>query len=376
MTMEDRDLLENDAAPRLKAGIVVASILGFWLFYVVIVTLRASVLDFPAQAELAQRRAVVTAVGIAITGLLWLVLRTADRKPLGVRILATLVAALPCAVAIATTNYYVFNVYDAASIFDEMQRQKMEAPGHMYQEIAEVSISRYFFLVAWAALYLAMTYANDVRHSERIAAQYAKAAQEAELRALRYQVNPHFLFNTLNALSSLVMSGRNAEAEKMIMNLSTYFRSSLSDDPSADVSLRDEVALQRLYLDMESTRFRHRLSVRTDIPDTLSGAAVPGLILQPLVENAIKHGVARTSAPVTVSIAAREDNGHLVIDVENDGPGGDSPTAASSGHGIGLANVRDRLAARFGKAASAAARVRAGGGFIVSLTMPLVAYDG
>src|SRR5436853_603683 len=119
------------------------------------------------------------------------------------------------------------------------------------------------------------------------AARAERDAQAAQLKALRYQVNPHFLFNTLNSLSSLVMARRDEEAETMIVNLSTFFRSSLTLDPSEDVPLAQEIEFQRLYLDIEKSRFPKRLEVVVDVPPALRAARVPPLILQPLVENAI-----------------------------------------------------------------------------------------
>jgi two-component system, LytTR family, sensor kinase len=354
--------------PPLGAGIVVASILGFWLFYVVIVTLRATVMDFPSQGELAYRRAIVTVLGILVTVILWIIIRGFDRKSLMTRIIATVIAAIPCAVVIAVINYYFFNVFDAASLFDDESIRTGDAVAMAYQEVAELAISRYFFLIAWAALYLAMSYARDVRDSERRTALFAQAAQQAELRALRYQVNPHFLFNTLNALSSLVMSDRKHEAETMIMNLSAFFRTSLTGDPSADVTLGDEIALQKLYLEMEAVRFPNRLTTKIDLPDSLREAAVPGLILQPLVENAIKHGVAKTSQFVTLQIAASQLGDDLIVEIINDGVPTQAPTANELG--IGLTNVRDRLAARFGDKANISLLAPSTGGFCVRLVMP------
>jgi two-component system, LytTR family, sensor kinase len=360
--------------PTLSISAVLASILGFWLFYVIIVSLRASVMDFPAQGELAYRRAIVTLVGILVTIILWQVISLFDGKELPTRIVATIISAIPCAFAIALVNYYFFNVYDTSSLFDEAKMEHYQFGNFMIEEIAEVAISRYFFLVAWAALYLAMSYAHDLQVGERRTAIFAQAAQQAELRALRYQVNPHFLFNTLNSLSSLVMTDRKAEAEAMIINLSSFFRTSLSDDPSSDVTLAEEIALQRLYLDMEAVRFPDRLAFFVDVPEALEKAAVPGLILQPLVENAIKHGVARTTKSVTICITADEEGGRLILTVSNDGP---IQTAISSPHhGIGLANVRDRLAARFGEGAFLRTSAPVAGGFSVTLAMPLIANGG
>ncbi len=363
--------------PALGSGVVLSSILGFWLFYVVIVTLRASVLGLEQQGELAYRRVIVTALGIVVTVILWRIIALFDHRSLGARITAATLAAVPCSLAIAAINYYVFNVYDSASLFDDHELQHVSTEMHMMKEIAEVAISRYFFLVGWAALYLALCFANDVGESERRAGLFAKAAQEAELRALRYQVNPHFLFNTLNSLSALVMNDRKAEAEAMIMNLSHFFRSSLAGDPSADVALSDEVRLQKLYLEIESVRFPERLRTQIEIPRALSNAAVPGLILQPLVENAVKHGVSRTMTPVTITILGQAEGERLILTVADDAltgnaRGDDHP----DGEGIGLGNVRDRLAARFGDDASLAISRPTTGGFIAIINIPMVHHDG
>lgn len=365
----------QESAPGTARGsldnrIVLASIIGFWLFYVAIVTARAAILDFPMQGELLTRRLIVSGIGVLVTILLWQIVRLLDRRPLGTRIAAAMLFAVPAAVSLAAINYYFFNVYEPIDLLDE--KMPKDASGlHYLKEIAELSISRYFFLVAWSSFYLALTFAKDVGTSERRAAEFAQAAQHAELRALRYQVNPHFLFNTLNSLSSLVITGRSKEAEAMIMNLSTFFRSSLSGDPTADVPLEDEIALQRLYLDIEAVRFPKRLEVQIDLPDQLRDWPVPGLILQPIVENAIKHGVARSTGKVTISIHATEADDKLRISVSNDGAAGSTPDA--NGAGIGLANVRSRLAARFGNAAEMVIDRPDDAHFDVILTIPKAA---
>lgn len=359
--------------PAVRPIVAFYSIIGFWLFYTLIVTARAAVVDFPAQAELAQRRMVVTAVGIAVTWLLYLLLRQFDRQALWLRIATAFLASAPCAVIVALVNFYVFNVFDQASLFDETDMATRPEDLSMIAEVAELAIGRFFFFSAWAALYLALSYAGEVRHAERRAAQYARAAQAAELRSLRYQVNPHFLFNTLNSLSSLVMTERAADAEAMIMNLSTFYRTSLSGDPLDDVSLDDEVKLQRLYLDIEAVRFPERLKTRIDVPDDLLGACVPGLILQPLVENAIKYGVSRANRPVTIAITARAEQGQLVLTVADNGNAATAPDPESGG--IGLANVRDRLAARFGSEARVEWLAPDEGGFVARLTLPQI-YRG
>ena len=351
--------------------VAIYSILGFWLFYVVVVSLQVWLSGYEQQAELAQRRVAVTIFGIAATFILYLVLRRVDRMAFGTRIAVAFIGAVPCAIAIAVVNYYLFNIYRPEAIFQDPDMLKeMSARPWMVKSIAETAVSRYFFMSAWAALYLAISYANETREAERRVAAFAQAAKEAEIRALRYQVNPHFLFNTLNSLSSLVMSERTMEAEAMIMNLSTFYRTSLSGDPLDDVPLAEEVRLQRLYLAIEGVRFPDRLRTEIDVPDHLMNVCVPGLILQPLVENAIKYGVSGLNRPVVVAIRAESADGMLRLTVADDGKG--PADAASAGSGIGLANVRERLQARFGAAAGVEVEAPAGGGFVVTLTMPEV----
>jgi two-component system LytT family sensor kinase len=365
----------REARPAVRPIVAFYSIIGFWLFYTLIVTARSAVMHFSEQGEMAQRRMVVTAAGIAITWLLYLLLRRFDRQVLWVRIVTAFLGALPCSLILALFNYYIFNLYDPASLYDEADLAYLQqSSSAIWQELAELTISRYFFFAAWAALYLAISYAGEVRHAERRASQYARAAQQAELRSLRYQVNPHFLFNTLNSLSSLVMQGQAVAAEAMIMNLSTFYRTSLSGDPMDDVALEDEVRLQRLYLDIEAVRFPDRLRVKIDVPESVGRAMVPGMILQPLVENAIKYGVARAGRAVTIAITARSEHGQLVVTVADNGNAVEGD--GDHGSGIGLANVRDRLAARFGGDARIEWLAPDAGGFVVRLTLPEVYLAG
>ena len=234
----------------------------------------------------------------------------------------------------------------------KMQREKQ------WLQLADIALGRYFLLLAWAALYLALGYAEHARAAERREGEYRRAAKNAELRSLRYQVNPHFLFNTLNSLSALVLSGKTQAAETMIQTISTFYRRSLAGDPTSDVPLEEEIRLQRLYLEIEAVRFPSRLKVAYEIPEALENACVPGMILQPLVENSVKYGV----APV--------EHGRLVLTVADDGPGA-SLDAGVAGTGIGLQNVRDRLAARFGSEASVVSG-STGSGYATIIRIPLI----
>jgi len=233
---------------------------------------------------------------------------------------------------------------------------------------------RYFMMLAWCALYLALLTGEKARAAERREGAYRRAAKAAELRSLRYQVNPHFLFNTLNSLSALVLTGKTQAAEKMIQNLSTFYRRSLADDPTSEVPLREEFALQKLYLDIEGIRFPRRLRTVYELPAELEDAKVPGMILQPLIENSVKHAVASSSGAITITLAAREEYGRLVLSVSDDGQGNGAEEDSHAGHGIGLANVRERLEARFG----ADATIVSGpvpGGYSTQLRMPILRQE-
>src|SRR5690606_1139451 len=146
-----------------------------------------------------------------------------------------------------------------------------------------------------------------------------RTATAARLAALRYQLNPHFLFNTLNAISSLVVTRRNAEAEGMLSRLSDFLRATLADVSDSVVSLDAELATLQTYLEVEALRFADRLIIEVDCPAALRDANVPGFILQPLVENAIKYAVAPAKRPVTIQIIAKRQGDALVLQVNDDG---------------------------------------------------------
>ncbi|WP_395392546.1 histidine kinase [Novosphingobium sp. BL-8A] len=235
--------------------------------------------------------------------------------------------------------------------------------------VADYAFTRYFLVLAWAALYFALAKAEEARVAERREGEHRRAAAAAELRSLRYQVNPHFLFNTLNSLSALVMTGKQDDAETMIQTLSTFYRRTLSGDPTSDLKLVDEIELQKLYFEIEAVRFPNRLVSTIDIDDAVSNAMVPGMILQPLVENSVKYAVAATQRPVTIAIRAHRVDDMLELSVTDDGPG--EKVKGVQGFGIGLGNVRDRLRARYGDAATISFGRREEGGFATVLRLPL-----
>jgi two-component sensor histidine kinase len=360
MTHDPPHKQSYSVSPRTAA----LSIVLFWLFYYVTVSLRAMIMQSAGYRSSLDNRAFVALAGMGFTWLLYLALRRLDGRTLRLRVAAAFLFAVPVSTAYATVNYLSFYVYDPDPEMLDDPTRPAKGPG---RKVAENAIHWYSFIAAWATLYLALSYAGIVRQQERETARLRSAAQSAELRALRYQVNPHFLFNTLNSVSALVMAGRNREAEAMILNLSTFFRTSLSTEATEDVRLDEEVALQRLYLALETVRFPERLNAEIVIPPDLEGACVPAMILQPLIENAVKHGVAPAQHRVTLRVAAFEQAGGLRIVVQDDG----GPSGAA-GTGTGLRNVADRLAARFGDAAGLTSGPCEGGGFAVTLQMPLI----
>ncbi len=356
-----------DTGPALAPRLALGSIAAFWTFYLAINTLRAFLSDAPAQLDMLGRRLIVTCFGVGLTWLLYLFLRRRERLATTRLVGMVFLASIPLSLTYASFNWLVFyTIHPNALVMAEIARHPPKVSPPLL--VIDQAVEWYAFIVAWGILYLALANAGRVREAERNASRYRAAAQSAELRALRYQVNPHFLFNTLNSLSALVLAGRNRDAEAMILNLARFFRTTLASDPSGDVPLGDEIAMQRLYLAIEQVRFPDRLKAEFDIPEALNDAAVPGLILQPLIENAIKHGVARSRRPVTITVRARASAGRLALHVEDDGEG---LPGAAPGTGTGVRNVCDRLAARFGDAARCTGAVRAGGGYEVELAMPL-----
>jgi len=185
---------------------------------------------------------------------------------------------------------------------------------------------------------------------ERQLTDARSAAQQAQLQALRYQINPHFLFNTLNSISALIVTKRNDDAEEMTSKLSNFLRSSLTYDPAGMVPVEEELVLIEEYLDIEAVRFGDRLNVEIECDNGAGDMLIPSFLIQPLVENAIKHGVAPSRKPVTVGIRARHQDDRLTIVIENDQH--EEGERITIGTGVGLANIRQRLAAVFGSGAS------------------------
>jgi two-component system LytT family sensor kinase len=227
------------------------------------------------------------------------------------------------------------------------------------------------FLIAYA-LILTITYLVDSR--ENMARQMTETARlneelsRAQLAALRRQMEPHFMFNTLNSIAGLVRDRRNDSAVSMIVGLSEFLRRALDDSHRSQVTLGEEVDYLQRYIDIQKVRFGERLQISVDIAENLLNAQVPNLLLQPLVENAIKHGVAQRVAGGTVRVAGARRDGSLYLSVYNDGPGFPEDWQAN---GVGLTNLRTRLQILHGDAADLAMTRAGSDGVEVVVTLPI-----
>src|SRR5499426_4370940 len=240
------------------------------------------------------------------------------------------------------------------------------APAPYYSLQFSSTIFTYYAILG--AIY-AFDYYGKYRAHELKASQLQAQLAQAQLQALKMQLHPHFLFNTLHAISSLMRRDVEA-AERMITRLSDLLRLTLENVGAQETSLRQELEFLESYLEIEKTRFRDRLQVRMNIePETLD-ARVPNLILQPLVENAVRHGVAPHAAPGLIEISARLKENKLELQVRDNGAGLTDARRAQIKEGVGWANTRARLEQLYGAGAYFDLSNRDKGGLVVSLTIP------
>ncbi|HYJ46826.1 MAG TPA: histidine kinase [Pyrinomonadaceae bacterium] len=235
------------------------------------------------------------------------------------------------------------------------------------------------FFVYWAILGVgyAFDYRERYRERESLASQLKAQLAEAQLESLKMQLHPHFLFNTLHTISGLVRADERQPAVNMISGLSDLLRRALDSRDEQEVPLREELKFTELYLDIQKVRFSDRLTVRMEIaPETLD-ALVPNLLLQPLVENAIRHGISHREAAGAIVISAYRADDMLHIKVCDDGPGLQSGWRLEESLGIGLANTGERLRHLYGAGHRFDLRNGAQGGMTVAIAIPFrVGYDG
>ena len=226
-------------------------------------------------------------------------------------------------------------------------------------------------LAAWSALYYGINYYLLLEEEIDQRAQLESQASSAQLAMLRYQLNPHFLFNTLNSISTLVLLRQTERANAMLSRLSSFLRYTLVNEPTAKVTLVQEVETLKLYLEIEKMRFEDRLRPHFKIdPDTI-GARLPSLLLQPLIENAIKYAVTPAEHGADIWISAQREGRAVRIEVADSGPGPEAGPVQSESTGVGLPNIQDRLAQAYGSAHGFSTRTNEHGGFSVIVEIPL-----
>nr|WP_298097432.1 histidine kinase [uncultured Shinella sp.] len=288
-----------------------------------------------------------------------LLLKHALSRPLWQQTIVAFMLSLAAAPLSAGVDYfiYVVCVYPEPVTFDIKE--------FVYSLVSSMAL---FF--GWCCLSLVLSYSFALAEGERRMAALREEALQAQMRALAYQVNPHFLFNTLNAMTGLIEEGANAHARGMVLKLAAFLRKTLTLDPTQDIPLKEELALQSDYLAVESTRFSDRMKVSFVVDDDVRDICVPPLILQPIFENAVKYGVGATRGPVEIALRAQRLDDTLVIIVENDAPLADAGEMPP-GMGIGLRNVAERIATHFSGAASLSSGNIRPSRFAVRLLLPL-----
>ncbi|MEW5686405.1 MAG: histidine kinase [Pseudomonadota bacterium] len=333
----------------------------FWAVLYVALTIQSFLLHNAPVAKAAQRLATIS-VGACLCLAMAVILRTLARRPFWQRVSVAAALIFPAAMAYAVTNALVFGWVD--------EKLALHFRGAVIPAIVVNGLFWVPTFMCWSAIFLALEFSFDVGERERRIAELRVSGEQAQLLALRYQINPHFLFNAHNAVLSLIAQGEADRAAETLRHLSAFLRHTLEMDPVAPVTLDEEVALTRLYLKVEQVRFPTRLRLRVEVSPEAATVPAPGLILQPLVENAVKHGVQRSSARTTVSLIAVVEAGRLRIEVRNDGEGASPDAAVAAGLGVGLENVRARLALIYGADARLDAAPLAGGGFAARLDLP------
>jgi two-component sensor histidine kinase len=284
----------------------------------------------------------VVALGLRAVYKRWLPENSSLQRTIGVTLAASYLMSL------AWTAFY--NIADARLVTELLGRPtSINSLSALFSE----ALYHAFALLAWSVLYVGIKRQLALQAATERALRAEALAHEARLQALRFQLQPHFLFNTLNAISTLVVEQRSQEASAMLSRLSEFLRFTLETSNGDEVPLATELELAQRYLDIETVRFGSRLRLGLNVSAEARGARVPTLLLQPLIENAVRHGVAPRRAGASLNLAAWRDREDLVLTVKDRAldPGEPLPQPASPGAGIGLSNTRARLEQLYGKRA-------------------------
>lgn len=246
-------------------------------------------------------------------------------------------------------------------------------PNNMMDYFSGV-MSSFYVLLCWCGLYFGIRYYQQLQMQTEQTLRANSAAHEAQLKMLRYQLNPHFLFNTLNAISTLILDRANETANMTVTKLSDFLRYTLDNDPKNQVTLRKELEAIDLYLEIEKVRFGERLLVQREIETVALDALVPSLILQPLIENAIKYAVTPSIGGGSLRISAKVRVDTLVLTLADNGPG--LKQGSSSGStGVGLLNTRERLRELYNNHQSLTLEPNTPTGLVATIKLPYETAD-
>lgn len=322
-----------------------------WGFGYLLVELFAVSLDRTAPGTNLLSSVPLFILGVTYTLLLDRLRQRLSDEPALVRLLGLGIAVAAVTAVHTYTDLYWLK-WLALTVFPEWQDWAVSI--HKQRVFTVGLLYLWTFCLALTVLWASRMSAAAEQSAARASA-FEAASHRAEAAALRLQLNPHFLFNTLNSIASLVTLDRKADAEEMIGQLADFLRGSLTSDPMADVPLGDELATIEAYLGIESARFGDRMEVDIQAPDELLPHPVPNFILQPLVENAIKHGVAASRGRTLICVTAEVHFSELVLSVINTTHADGKPVApsphSSDRKGIGVANIRQRLSISYGRKA-------------------------
>jgi len=247
-------------------------------------------------------------------------------------------------------------------------------PEHLMDYVGGV-MGSFYIMLCWSGLYFGIKYYQRLQEQTEQTLKAVAAAHQAQLKMLRYQLNPHFLFNTLNAISTLILDGSNKTANLAITRLSDFLRYTLDNDPMSRVTLGSELDALDLYLEIEKVRFGDRLIIEKDIDDNAAKALVPSLILQPLIENAIKYAISPVEDGGTLRISARVQQGTLVLQLSDTGPGLGNGNNGQKSSGVGLKNTRERLQQLYGAAQAFTLAPNKPSGLTVTINIPFEERD-
>lgn len=233
----------------------------------------------------------------------------------------------------------------------------------------------FYILLCWSGLYFGIKYYQQLQDQTEQTLKATAAAHQAQLKMLRYQLNPHFLFNTLNAISTLILDGANETANLSVSRLSDFLRYTLDNDPMSRVTLGQELHALDLYLEIEKVRFGERLIVERAIEERARDALVPSLILQPLIENAVKYAITPSEEGGTLRISARVRHGTLILQLSDTGPGLGNGASAHKSSGVGLKNTRERLLQLYGENQAFTLAPNEPSGLTITINLPYEVRD-